>query len=279
MKKVMKFWIPFIVFIIIYMFLAGGLMPMSPFVLGFNSKVTDKAVIYYHKNADLSVFADIDALASLTEAFHGINFDKKIEIVVCTGKGEYKRLTSSKELMITYPVYGRIIVSDAALDEFKKGRSIKPYLLHELSHSLFQQHLSITQSISFPRWILQGSAVASSSQMGSGIYYSKNDIRGFIGKGIFFNPDDYGTRFQSVRKKIKKFRFDDGDDRKEAFFGSEFACVIEDLIERYGKDKFAFFLKEVIRNGKYKEAFKDTFGIEFDEYLVVLIADIKKQQD
>ena len=49
------------------------------------------------------------------------------------------------------------------------------------------------------------------------------------------------------------------------FMYSEFACIVDYLIEKYGKDKFLSYMKELVNNGKSDKAFKEMFGVDYSQ--------------
>jgi len=51
------------------------------------------------------------------------------------------------------------------------------------------------------------------------------------------------------------------------FIYSEFACLVDDMIQNYGKEKFLQYMTELLKEKDDKKAFQRIFGIEFSEYV------------
>ena len=49
------------------------------------------------------------------------------------------------------------------------------------------------------------------------------------------------------------------------FMYSEFACIVDHIIEKYGKDKFLSYFKELTANRDHDKIFKNIYGIEFNK--------------
>ena len=47
------------------------------------------------------------------------------------------------------------------------------------------------------------------------------------------------------------------------FMYSEFACIVDYLIEKYGKEYFLSYMKELTNNSNHDMVFKNVYSIEF----------------
>lgn len=253
-----------------YSALFGRLAPLLPFMIGFEKKISNNVIVYYNNPNDIRKLLNISELISQTENFHGMRYLQQVEIAICNTDNEYERLTGSKTRFISY-FNGRIFISKRAWNESLKGDiNLNTYLKHELSHTLIQQHTTLIQLANFPKWLLEGIAMANADQAGTGIYPSKEEVSRFIKQEIFFNPDDFGTWISPQNDKTDKFILDN----KIAFFYSEFGCIINDLILRYGEHKFHQFLNGIITEDNYKEVFFNIYGIRFENYISIFKNDI-----
>ena len=261
-KKLIIGTVLLITAVIIYSFLWGRLFPFSPIIIGFEQKEFNKAVIYYREGTNVSKCITIDSLMNEVEDFHQLKFKKKAKIFVFNSDKEYTRRTGHKTRFVAFPLYGRIFVSAKAKKESEEGKiHMDVYLKHELSHSMLFQNMSLYHSFHFPCWLLEGIAVYSSDQRGVDGYFTKEETLDKIRKGYFLNPDDWGTL--SRKKGVKKFSLPN----KYWFIYSEFACLVEDLIQNYGKEKFLQYMTELLEEKDDKKVFQRIFGIEFNEYV------------
>jgi len=256
------------IIISIYLFLWGPLFPLSPIIIGFDQKEFAGATIYYHQGTDISklINVNIDKLIKETEDFHQLKFQKKVEIIICNSDNELARLTGGcKSLFVTTPVYGRIFISSKAKNEIKEKKiNYLVYLKHELSHSLLFQNMSLYRSQYYPGWLMEGIAVYSSNQMGVDGYYTKEETFVKIKEGYFLNPEDWGTTLLK-RQGLNVINFPLAN--KYRFIYSEFACIVDDLIQKYGKEKFNQFFIALLKNGHDNQIFQQIYGIEFNNYL------------
>ena len=264
-KKLMVGAVLLLIAVIIYSFLWGRLFPFSPIIIGFEQKEFNKAIIYYRKGTGISKLSIIDSLINKVEEFHQLKFKKKVKIFIFNSDKEYVRRTGLETRFVTFPLYGRIFVSGKARKEFEEGKiHMNIYLKHELSHSLLDQNMSLYRSQYYPGWLFEGIAVYSSNQMGVDGYFTKEETIDRIRDGYFLNPDDWGTTLLKPQSEnVKNFPLPN----KYWFVYSEFACLVEDLIQYYGKEKFFRYMTELLREKDDKKLFRNIFGIEFNEYV------------
>lgn len=247
-----------------YHFLWGRLFPLSPIIIGFEQKEFNKAIIYYRDGIDITKLFIIDKLINEVEDFHQLKFEKKVKIFIFNSDKEYKRRTGYKTRFVCFPPHGAIFVSGKAKKEFEKGKiHLLVYLKHELSHSLLEQNIHFYHSyLYYPGWLAEGIAAYSSHQMGIDGYYTREETFAKIRQGYFFNPDDWGTL---GKRKRSVFEFQMSN--KYWFIYSEFACLVDDLIQNYGKDKLVRYITELLREKDDKKVFLRVFGIQFNEYV------------
>ncbi len=238
----------------------GRLVPFSPVVVGFSKQERDKAFMYTETQPPPADPAMIDRCVVEVEQAHGLAFRHKPEIFFMKTPAAFRRLTGSGTRFKTFPVYGRIFVSPQALEEADQGLiSLPIYLKHELSHSLLFQHMSLYRFCRYPSWLLEGIATQTSGMMGHAWYPDRKTTCQLIREGNFLPPRDFGTRNEKAAQlKVTS---------KAAFLYSEFASIIDDLIENYGQEKVLAYVKGLLTESDDSKLFRATFGLDFDDYL------------
>jgi hypothetical protein len=254
--------------VIIYSSLWGRLFPFSPIVLGFEKREFNKTLIYHRPGTDISKIIKIDSIDSIingVENFHQLKFKRKVKIFIFNSDKDYARRTGTRARFVTFPLYGRIFVSGKAKKESEEGNiHLDIYLRHELSHSLLYHNMSLCRSQYYPGWLLEGIAVYSANQMGVDGYFTKEETFDKIKEGYFLNPDDWSTTLLKPQSEnVKNFPLPN----KYWFIYSEFACLVDDIIQNYGKEKFLQYMTVLLEEKDDKKAFKRIFGIEFNEYV------------
>jgi len=254
-----------------YSFLWGRLFPLSPIVSGFEHKDFERAIIYYDKGVDIAKYGMIDKIIGEVEDFHKLKFNWKAEIFVFDSDEKYTRLTGHHARFVATPFYGRLFVAGRSHREALEGKiHLDVYLKHELSHSLLYQNMSLYRSQYYPGWLMEGTAVYGSNQMGVDGYLSKEETLGKIKAGYFLDPDEWSTSLLKPEgKKVETFPLPN----KFWFIYSEFACIVGDLIQIYGKEKYLQYIKAPLTEDDAHTSFRRIFGIGFDEY----INDFKKR--
>lgn len=249
--------------VLIYFFLWGRLFPFSPVILGFEREEFDKAVIYYREGTDISNYSVIDSLIDKVEDFHQLRFKKKVGIFIFNSDAEYTRRTGMRTRFVTFPVHGRIFVSGKAKAEFEEGKiHMSVYLKHELSHSLLFQNMTLYHVLHYPGWLAEGIAVYSANQMGVDGYFTKEETFETIRDGYFFHPDDWGTLLRR-KEGLEDFSLPD----KYRFIYSEFACIVDDLIQSYGQEKLNQYMTALLSEKDDGEVFRRIFGVDFENYV------------
>lgn len=247
-----------------YHLLWGRLAPFSPIVAGFDRRESPGAVVYSHNGAPIPGPGVIDRLVDRVEAWHGLKFPAKPQILFCRSDREYGRITGHRARFVAFPGQGRLYVSAHALLEANEGRiHLDVYLAHELSHVLLYQNMSFRRALSYPGWLLEGVAVRSSDQMGVDGYYTKEATLAAIGQGYFVPPDDWGTILRKQKTSIRDLPLEN----KMWFIYAEFGCLVDRLIENYGRDAFLRFLRATLNERDVPGAFRRVFGVGFGEFL------------
>jgi hypothetical protein len=131
------------------------------------------------------------------------------------------------------------------------------YLRHELSHSLLFQHAGLLNAYRYPEWLLEGIAVYSAGQMGRGWYPSREQTRAYIRDGDFMPPLYYGTEKEKQVNIAARPRI--------PFMYCEFACIVDYLVNRYGRDRFLAYMKALLDGSGHDGVFRKVFGAGFDE--------------
>ena len=260
---------------LIYHILFGRLLALSPLQINFEKLNTENTTIYYHKNEKLLELNKIDSLISEVEQFHKLNFNKKVKLFICKTDSEFKRYTGSSARFATIFSFGIFMSGKANIERKAKSIHIDTYLKHELSHLLIYQNMSLYKSIKYPQWFLEGIAVYSSNQFGVDGYLTKQETYKKIKEDNFVQPKDWGTAITSKGISVKNCKVAN----KYRFIYSEFGCIIDDLINTYGKEKFIIFLKQSFQADDFYVLFNKTYNIDFTEYLKDFKIKIKSQQN
>jgi hypothetical protein len=247
----------------IYHFLYGRLLAFSPLVVGFEKYKTENATIYYHKNEKELDHKTLDSFILEVEQFHKLSFNKEVRIFICKTDKEFKRYTGASARFVT--IFGSAIFMSGEANAERKtnGIDLNTYIKHELSHLLIYQNMSLRKSINYPQWVLEGLAVYSSNQFGVDRYLTKKDTYKLIEEGNFVNPTDWGTAFTEKGKSVRESKVK----KKYKFIYAEFGCIIDDLINTYGQEKFLNFLQQSLTTNDFYVLFKETYKTEFSEYL------------
>lgn len=256
----------FVVLIVItgYSTVYGRLVPYSPVIVGFEQKIYKRATVYYHKGYNLPSLEDVDELIDENEKIHRLKYKRKVDIILCESDQEKKRITGSLTRAQSFPFFGRIVFSRKVQDEATANeRRFGMYLQHELSHSLTQQNLSLFGTFTFPAWLNEGIAVYSSDQFGKAGYFTQREVSEHLSKDVFFHPYWWPQPLQQVPIESKEFKLKN----KYYFIYSEFGCIVDDLINTYGHDRFIVYYHQLLENKDSEDVFLDVFGISFFDYL------------
>jgi hypothetical protein len=242
-----------------YLFLWGKLFPLSPIIIGFSKYELSNTIVYIQDGFIYDDYKKFDLLTPSVEKFHDLKFVRKPKIFIFHDKESYLQRSISSSRFFTYP-NGDILISPWGLQEAEEGKiSLEIYLNHELSHSILFQNMGFLMAFKYPQWLLEGIAMYSANQMGTSFYPSKEETYNLIRQGNFIPPEYYKTdKEKTVNLNIEN---------KIAFMYSEFACIVDYLIETAGKDKFLYYMKELIKNDNHEKIFKSVYDIDFDDFI------------
>lgn len=260
-KKVKKITVSGIIILItgtlMYELFWGKLFAFAPIIFDFKKYELTNVEIYIQHGVNNSNYMGMDSFVSSVENFHELKFLKKIKIFIFRDSMSFiHRSLSTKPRFITY--YNRIFISPWALREHTEGKiDLKIYMQHEFSHTLIFQHASFIHAYRYPKWLLEGIAVYSSHQMGTTFYPSKKETYYTISQGNFLPPLDYRTK-NELKYKLNI-------NNKINFIYSEFACLVDYLIQTYGKEKLIIFMKELLYNNDNNKVFKHVYHIDFSQ--------------
>lgn len=257
-----------VIVVIIYSVLFGKLFPLSPVAIGFTKHELKNTIIYLQDGSSYSDYGEIDKFTESVELFHGLKFLKKPNIYIFSDKDTYLRRNTTKARFNAYP-NNKLVVSPWAIDESKKGIiSLEIYIKHELSHIILYQNMGLMAAYYYPPWLMEGIAVYSTNQMGTSWYPGKRMTYEIINNGDYFPPFLYKTcKEDGIKLKTEN---------PIAFKYSEFGCIVDFLIEKYGKEKFDTYMKGLFINYNHDDLFKTIYNIDFNEFLNDFIEKTKK---
>lgn len=258
-KRIIFIILLIILILLSYSFLYGKLFPYSPLKIGFSKYEMQNSIIYVQNETGFSDFERLDTLIPAVENFHELKFIRKPEIFIFKDSSNYLQRSPSKARFCVF-YNGRLVISPWALREASENKiSLEIYIRHELSHSLIYQHTGIINAIKYPKWLLEGIAMYSSNQMGTSFYPSKQETYELIRKGYFMPPEYYGTKDED------KVKLD--IENSIAFEYSEFACIVDYLIQKYGFEKFLTYMKALIDNPGNNRIFKQIYNTDFEQFI------------
>lgn len=242
--------------ILFYIIFFGKLFSLSPFAMGFNKHELKNVIVFVQNGSSYSNYDDIDNYTSSVENFHNLKFKEKPRIYIFSDKDLYLSRNVSNSRFYAYP-NNKLVVAPWAIDESKKGIiSLEIYIKHELSHILLFQHMGYLAAYNYPKWLMEGIAVYSANQMGTSWYPSKSQTYKIIKAGNYYPP----FLFNTIKEDLIKLNIQN----PIAFKYSEFACIVDYLIEKYGRDNFDRYMKGLFNNKPHDKLFKEIYGINFD---------------
>jgi hypothetical protein len=242
----------------------GRLLPYSPIIVGFEKKTYKMATVYYHKGYNLPSLEELGNFIEKNENIHGLKYKRNVDVILCESDREKKRITGSLSRAQSFFIFGRIVVSRRLQDEaVAHEKPFGMYLQHELSHSLTHQNMSLFSIFTFPAWLDEGLAVYSSNQFGKAGYFTQKEVSEQILKGVFYPPNWWPQPFQKASNESKDFKLDN----KYYFIYSEYGCIVGDLINTYGRNRFIGYYHQLLQNKENKKVFQSVFGISFSDYL------------
>jgi hypothetical protein len=242
-----------------YELLWGKLFAFSPVMIGFSKHALQNTIVYVQNGAEFSEYAQIDSLTVPVEEFHQLKFIHKPKIIIFRDKDSYYRQTTTKARFCAYPS-DVIVCAPWAMQEARDGKiSLEIYLRHEMSHILLYQYKDLLDKFRYPNWLLEGVAMYSAAQMGTGFYPGKDETYRIISQGNYLDPRDFHTSREEKAKIDVQNRI--------AFIYSEFGCIIDYLVDNFGRDKFLLYIKKLTKENNHDKVFKEVYGIEFDQFL------------
>lgn len=270
-RFIIKFLIIGLILNISYLFFWGRLNFICPWMIGFDRIETKSSVIFYHKGeVNLKNFPEIDSLIVKVENFHNLKFQKKVQIIISSNIKEHRRFNGHNVMFVTQPFLGRVYILYSREYFQTKVGALNSYLQHELSHSIVNQNITNSKLIGYPLWFLEGIATYSSGMLGYDGYPPLDTVRQRISRGCVINPNDWGKFGMAAKgKTVNTYPFNDL--YKYAY--SEFAFIIDDLIEKYGEPKLISLLHLSLIEQKFDIAFRLIYKIEFKDYFHTLIND------
>ncbi len=260
MKRIAFIGIAVLAVLTAHLFLFGKMFAYSPVTIGFEKHELANSIIYTQRGVSFDDFERIDSLITPVEKFHDLKYLKKPEVFLFSDSISFIRRSLSKARFCTF-YNGRIFVTPRALREaLRKEISLEIYLTHELSHTLLHQHSGLINAAKYPKWLVEGIAVYSSDQMGTSFYPGKSDTYSLIRAGNYMPPDFFKTRKEDgIRLNVEN---------RIPFMYSEFGCMVDYLISSYGKERFLIYMKSLIKKHDHDKIFLQTYGINFDEFLM-----------
>ncbi len=247
-----------IIFFVSYEFLFGKLFAFSPVIIGFNRTELKNITLLAQEGAEQPDLSAIDSLIPSIEDFHELSFTEKPELFIFRDSSEYLSHSVSKARFCAFSS-GRLFISPWALREAAEGKiSLEVYLAHELSHILIFQHKGLLSEFSYPEWLLEGIAVYSSNQMGTGFYPSKPEVCSLVAKGNYMPPEYFKTGKEDEVKLEVPYRM--------TFIYSEFGTMVDYLISKHGKASFIRYMKALIDDNDHDRIFREVFGCDFGSF-------------
>ncbi|MDD5061628.1 MAG: hypothetical protein PHN44_05035 [Candidatus Marinimicrobia bacterium] len=244
---------------IISAFLFGNLFCYSPIIVGFKKIKLPHSFGYVQNRAEFRDWSAFDTLITPVEKAHQIKFRNKPQFFIFRDSVAYKRLSPSRTRFCAIPTR-RIFIAPWSVKEAAAGIiSLEIYLKHELSHILIYQQTGFIRAFRFPKWLLEGIAVYSANQMGTGWYPKKTETYNYIRQGNFMSPGDYKTH-RAARASINV-------KNRAAFIYCEFACIVDYLIETHGREKFQNYIQRLFTTKDYARVFEQIYGIDFDYFI------------
>lgn len=243
-----------------YIVLFGKLFPYSPVIIGFERTDLENVVVYTQEGYDFGDLRWIDPVLGRVEESHDLRFMSRPRIIFFGDDGTYARLSPSRARLCAF-FNGTVVVSPWVSREDSEGIvSLETYLEHELSHVILFQNIGLPASVRYPRWLQEGIATLASGQMGTTFYPDPEETRRLIADGNWMPPEVFGTDSEDgVGLDVEN---------RMPFVYCEFALIVDDIIQRFGREKFQEYMTGITFWTDHDEVFERTFGLEFSEYLV-----------
>jgi hypothetical protein len=247
-----------LVIILIFTVLFGKLFPYSPLITGFTRHESAGSVVFIQHGTIFNDLLGIDSLSSAVEKSHDLKFGRKPSFFIFRDSITYVRHSPSRARFCAF--LGKVFISPWAIRESEEGIiSLETYLKHELSHVLLYRNIGLLSYISYPKWLDEGIAVYTSGQAGTSFYPGKEEIYRSIRKGNFMPPGYFKTKRED--RIVLDVRY------RQTFMYSEFACIVDYLVNRYGRDLFRSYMKSLVFYRNDDRVFEKIYGLKFDRFL------------
>ncbi|MEZ4700436.1 MAG: hypothetical protein R2834_08905 [Rhodothermales bacterium] len=240
-------------------FLAGPLLPWSPVRPGYTGQKAGKALLIVPRETPLPPgFVRLDALIGMVEERTGLWLESPVRIVLAGSWGQFNRgallgfdARPGEVLGATLPTGTIVYLSPRALEP---DRNASEVLLHEMTHAVLFQHMSLPNSFAFRKldWLEEGLAehIGDANPILSDSAWSRLAVdEGYLypvtqGVGSVAIPD--AERYRFVLESQRLF--------------------VQYLMVRFGSETFYQFLDRVLADPeRHAEAFQSVFGLSEEE--------------
>ncbi len=253
-----------VMMLVIYSLIWGILFPLSPIKFGFTKIIYNNASILYPKEMLLpDDYRSIDHLMNETEIFHRLGFKKKVTVIICATKSQYKRFSTQRSPLCTMAT-GTIIYINPTIKD--TNRDIQSFLKHELSHALIFQNTTFLKTFKIKRWIREGLAVFYGNP--HHYYQGEEFLRLAVHEGYFLNFLQNNEAIQQIPKEIRYL-----------FEYAEYKYFIDYLVTHYGLNLFLEFINQyIVEPDSEKELFKQIYPLELWEIFQKFEFDVKTKK-
>ncbi len=259
--------------VFVYALLFGPLVAFGPFKFGFEELGLARCSIYYPRGATADpAYSKIDDLMAEVERFHGLNFNRRVRVMVCATDSQYRRLSRAGGSASTAPtgtvIYIRPSISETTYPprvEHQDGkltllppatpgkRDLPSFLKHELSHAVLYQNTALWKAMHVKRWIEEGLAIYFGN---SHHYYGGEELRSLaISDGFWFDLTNEDAEPTGIPNDIKHF-----------FSYGLYCNFVHFLMDSYGRDAVLGYVRDYIQApGKEETLFRARFGVSLPE--------------
>lgn len=264
MKKILKrLSIAALLFLSLLIFWPPDMMRLMlpPSYYGFHSKSFEGGTIYYKNDHSLNQLSEVNQLVKQAEKSHGVKLQKPLKIYLFESHQQFQKFSRLNKSVMGTGILGLRIWISPKIKTFSKA-TIEAYVLHELSHALLYQNMSLLRGLLYPSWLVEGIATYY-GQFGMGEYPSHKKVQRMVSEGYFVNPSTYRKRF-GVKDKDRS-TWPKASPHQFAY--SQFASMIQILIERHGQSTFQSFLRQSVVSYDIDALFEHIYGEPFSEFV------------
>ncbi len=231
----------------------GPLFVFSPIKIGYDTIKLSKVDIFVEDKLNIDpTLLRIEEIMREEEEFHGLNYRKKINIVIMNDNSEFKRFIpwlGQKAGAVNISSINTIYFgTNLQID----SETMEVYLKHELSHALIVHYCSFINALEIfnQGWFVEGIATL----IGDPVFFTRRELAEECRKrNISFDSVLSGNPHSFTRKEIY-FRY------------TYFRYFVEYFREKYGKEKFYEFMMNYFEKPKeYPRIYQDIFGININE--------------